>query len=67
MPAWVSMRSRAAVSGTWSRRLKWPWDRSRRSTSGRGCPVQNVALLAAFDYDTADGDNEHTGVDSYSR
>jgi hypothetical protein len=25
-----------------------------------GEPVENVALLAAFDYDTPDGDNDHT-------
>jgi hypothetical protein len=36
-----------------------PW---RRYSIGE--PVQNVALLSAFDYDTADGDNEHTAVGS---
>ena len=29
--------------------------------------VESVALLAAFDYDTADGDNDHTAVGSYCR
>jgi hypothetical protein len=37
-----------------------PWQRYEI-----GEPVENVALLAAFDYDTADGDNEHTAVGSY--
>ncbi len=32
-----------------------------------GDPVEKVALLAAFDYDTADGDNDHTAVGSYCR
>ena len=32
-----------------------------------GEPVENVALLAAFDYDTPDGDNDHTTVGSYCR
>ena len=39
-----------------------PW---RRYEIGE--PVENVALLAAFDYDTPDGDNDHTAVDSYCR
>jgi hypothetical protein len=39
-----------------------PW---RRYEIGE--PVENVALLAAFDYDTADGDNDHTAVGSYCR
>ena len=30
-----------------------------------GEPVENVAPLAAFDYDTPDGDNYHTAVGSY--
>lgn len=28
-------------------------------------PVEHVAPLAAFDYDTPDGDNDHTAVGSY--
>jgi hypothetical protein len=39
-----------------------PW---RRHEIGE--PVENVALLAAFDYVTADGDNDHTAVGSYCR
>jgi hypothetical protein len=37
-----------------------PW---RRYEIGE--PAANVALLAASDYDTADGDNDHTAVGSY--
>jgi hypothetical protein len=37
-----------------------PW---RRHEIGE--PVENVALLAAFDYHGDDGDNEHTAVGSY--
>jgi hypothetical protein len=39
-----------------------PW---RRYEIGE--PVENVALLAAFDYDTPDGDNDHTAVGSHCR